>query len=526
MVSLGPEETDFFICLKKQDESLERILHEHGFIQDPDVLDTWFSSALWPHSTLGWPEQTPELAKWYPTSVLLTARDIITLWVARMVMMGMYNMGKAEGGRQKAENAGNRSSPLAPGSAGVDPAQTPGPTDNETAKQLGIPFFDVAINPTILDGKGERMSKSKGNGVDPVDVIDTYGADALRFTLATMATETQDVRMPVKKDAQGRNTSDKFDLGRNFCTKLWNAFRFAISNLESRGSESATSDLQPLTSNLSLPDRWIIGRFNQTVAEADAALKQYRFDVYARCCYDFFWRDFCDWYVEAIKPALRDPKRGAQSASVLAAVLDGALRLMHPIIPFITEILWWKLNEVRPARDLPGYISSAGNSPRLIKAAWPTVGQIDEPAQKTFPLLQEIIVAIRNVRNDYKVDAKKRVTISIIGPTELVGTLKENRELIDLLATAELTDAAPATDSARTSAAGCNIFIPGLVDVEAEKQRVTKQIAELEKKIAALEGRLNNPGYLAKAPPHLVEQTKQELEAAKAELAKLMQQQG
>jgi valyl-tRNA synthetase len=418
------------------------------------------------------------------------------------------------------------------------------------------------------------MSKTAGNGVDPVDIIDTHGADALRFTLTTMATETQDARMPVKilcpncnslianpespnvltvicpkckttvtrplgisrgtPDAPlGRMTSDKFDLGRNFCTKLWNAFRFAISNLESQISNSEISNLESEipaaidASKWSLADRWIIGRFNQTVAEADAALKQYRFDVYARCCYDFFWRDFCDWYVEAVKPALRDPPRGAQSASVLAAVLDGALRLMHPLIPFITEILWWKLNKVRPMRELPGYIGSAGNSPRLIKAAWPTVGPIDQTAEHVFPRMQEIVAAIRNVRNDYKVDPKKPVTVHIASPgDEAVAVTRENRELIEHLALCivETIDAkiTPPPGAVRAMAnQSCEIFIEDLVDAEAEQQRATKRIAELEKQIASLEGRLNNPGYLAKAPPHLVEQTKQELEAAKAELAKL-----
>jgi valyl-tRNA synthetase len=518
----------------------------------PDVLDTWFSSALWPHSTLGWPDQTPELAKWYPTSVLLTGRDIITLWVARMVMMGMYNMGtgqKAEGSKQKAEQ---KSQPRAE-------AQGQG-------RELGIPFHHVAINPTILDEFGKRMSKTAGNGVDPVDIIDTHGADALRFTLTTMATETQDARMPVKivcpkcqtlianpesnkvltvkcpkcgtivtrplglstgsDDAPlGRMTSDKFDLGRNFCTKLWNAFRFTISNLESEISNS-NSDLQPLTSNLSLPDRWILNRFNQTVAEANSALEHYRFDVYARACYDYFWRDFCDWYVEAIKPALRDPQRAPQTANVLAAVLDGSLRLLHPIIPFITEILWWKLNEVRPQRGLPDQLECPP-AQRLIKAAWPKSGPTDESAQHVFPRMQEIVGAIRNVRNDYKVDPKKPVTVHILPPgEEAVAATRANKELIENLALctvksieAKLT---PPPNSVRTMAnAVCEIFIEDLVDADAEKQRIAKRIAELEKQIATLEGRLNNPGYLAKAPPHLVEQTKQELEAAKAELAKL-----
>jgi valyl-tRNA synthetase len=231
-------EYDVFICASN-DKSVEELnsLGGFGFVQDPDVLDTWFSSALWPHSTLGWPEQSADLARWYPTSVLMTGRDIITLWVARMVMMGMYNLGSPRlspspgtPGEGRGEGDLERKTAL-----DIPNHPHPNPLPEYRERGLGIPFHHVAINPTILDGKGERMSKSKGNGVDPVDIIDTHGADALRFTLTTMATETQDVRLPVKKDAQGRNTSDKFDLGRNFCTKLWNAARFVMTNLDQSG---------------------------------------------------------------------------------------------------------------------------------------------------------------------------------------------------------------------------------------------------------------------------------------------------
>jgi valyl-tRNA synthetase len=452
-------------------------LEKHGFVQDPDVLDTWFSSALWPHSTLGWPEDTQELRTWYPTTVLLTGRDIITLWVARMVMTGLYNMGD-------------------------------------------VPFGHVAINPTILDGKGERMSKSKGNGVDPLDIIATHGADAMRFTLATMATETQDVRMPVKKDAQGRNTSDKFDLGRNFCNKLWNAARFVLSNLESVKGEPV-DELK-----WSMADRWIVSRFNRTVEEANNALAAYRFDLYAKACYDFFWRDFCDWYVEATKPAMKDPARAGQTGNVLAAVLDGALRLMHPVIPYITEMIWWKLNEVRPGdRTLPGRLMAAGGSPRLVKAAWPAVGDFSQAAEHIFPRLQEIVGAIRTVRNEHKVDPRKPVTVSILAPGDSARQIQANREMIELLAVCRLKEARgdlpPIPGAARAAAAGCEIFVEGVVDEGAEKQRLAKRREELTKKVGALRGRLGNESYVSKAPPQLVKQTQDELAEAEAELAKL-----
>lgn len=468
---------DLYICVPPERPEMETLLDRHGFKQDADVLDTWFSSALWPHSTLGWPENTADLRKWYPTSVLVTSRDIITLWVARMVMTGLYNMGQ-------------------------------------------VPFHEVHIHPTILDGKGERMSKSKGNGVDPVDIIATHGADALRFTLTQMATETQDVRLPVKKLPDGRNTSDKFDGGRNFCNKLWNAARFAISNLES-------IEQQPVDeSKWSLSDRWILSRLMRTIKECDEALSSYRFDQYARVCYDFFWRDLCDWYIEAVKPAMKDPAHAPQTANVLAAALDGSLRLMHPMIPFITETIWWKLNDVLPQRGLGG-IFSLPASDRLIRAAWPkwNGNLISEEAESVFSRLQELIVAIRNVRNEHKVDQKKPVIVSIHAPGDAARQIQANRTIIELLAACTIKtvqpELPPVPHSARSTAAGCEIYIEGLVDEAAEEQRLSKRREDLIKQIAAMKGRLGNAGYLAKAPSHLVEQTQAQLAEAEAELAKI-----
>lgn len=498
--SMDGSESGLFICLRESNPSLERILEEDGFEQDPDVLDTWFSSALWPHSTLGWPEQTPELRKYYPTSVLVTGRDIITLWVARMVMTGIYNMGHGQFLADSAEEAKQKV------------------LSRNSELLTAIPFRHVAINPTILDGKGERMSKSKGNGVDPVDIIDAYGADALRFTLTKMATETQDARMPVKKDAEGRNTSEKFDEGRNFCNKLWNACRFALQNLE--GIEPEPADEQ----KWSLADRWIVSRFNRAVDEANKALESYRFDVYAKTCYDFFWRDFCDWYVEAIKPALKDANRRGQTATVLASVIDGSLRLMHPMIPFITETVWWRLNEVRPARGLPGRMECPP-SKRLVLAKWPRVGDFAEASEHIFPKLQEIISAIRNLRNEHQVNPRQSVNVSIRASAEPARQIETNRELIELLATCQLThvaaDIPTAKDAATITAAGCEIFVEGLVNADAERQRLTKSIDDCNKKINAINGRLSNDAYIAKAPPALVQQSRDQLADLAAELTKL-----
>jgi valyl-tRNA synthetase len=536
-----------FICVRdpQKDQELVAFLEATGHVQDPDVLDTWFSSALWPHSTLGWPDATADLARWYPTSVLMTGRDIITLWVARMVMMGMYNMGTPNG---------DSSPPLAPRSAGVEPGQRPG------LKEKGIPFAHVAINPTILDGKGERMSKSKGNGVDPVDIIDTHGADALRFTMTSMATETQDARMPVQvvcphcgerfdnpegkaqvvtcpkckkkltrpfENATGteeaplcKMTSKRFDEGRNFCTKLWNAARFVMSGSGMVASATMVGSNPNMVAEATMPqtlaDRWIVSRFNRAVDESNTALATYRFDQYAKACYDFFWRDFCDWYLETAKPALKDPARSASTSQTLAAMLDGVLRLMHPMIPFITERLWWQLNLVRPERGTPP-------SEKLVLAKWPTAGAVDSAAEELFGKLQEIIAAIRNVRNEYNI--KKAVTVSFSTGGDLAAQVRSNRELIETLAVCSINqiqeNLAVPRNSARASAAGIDVFVEDVIDPDAEKIRISRQIDSLKQKITAMKARLANPSYADKAPAHLVQQTRDELAALEAELKKL-----
>ncbi len=500
-----------FVCVRKEDDKeLMEWLEREGFIQDPDVLDTWFSSALWPHSTLGWPEDTPELRKWYPTSVLLTGRDIITLWVARMVMTGLYNMQDHPAFKAHLQHSGTGGSPVNPDH---------GQAAHATAAPA-IPFYHVAINPTILDGKGERMSKSKGNGVDPVEIIETHGADAMRFTLTTMATETQDARLPVKKLPNGKNTSEKFDIGRNFCNKIWNAVRFALQNLASIPAEPVDE------AKWSIVDRWILSRLMRTVKEADEAIANYRFDQYARVCYDFFWRDLCDWYIEAIKPEMKDAERSGQVANILATCIDVSLRLMHPMIPFITETIWWKLNEVRPQRGIPGRIEPAIHQ-RLILSQWPVYNDdlTSEGAEFVFGKLQDLIGGIRNVRNEYKVDQKKTVTVSISAPGDASRQINANKGVIELLALCQIMQAqadlpAPA-NAARTMAAGCEVYIEGLVDANAEKQRSDKRQEELTNQIKALKGRLANKAYAEKAPPHLVQQTRDQLAEAEAELAKL-----
>ena len=341
-----------------------------------------------------------------------------------------------------------------------------------------------------------------------------------------MATQTQDVRMPVEKDpATGKNTSPKFDIGRNFCNKMWNAARFAMSNLENHKHRTRS---RAVDAGFSLFDRWILARLSATIDEVNDALKSYRFDPYAKACYDFFWRDLCDWYVEAIKPAMRDPKRAGTTSAVLAATLDGALRLMHPVLPFITETIFWKLNEVRKERTIPGVIE-LDPSDRLINARWPRAGHFSgkpsEDPNEHRPRLQEIIGAIRNLRNEHKVDQKRVVSVSIKTTGDIGSHINANREVIELLAMCTLKaidpNLAPIPNAAKSQASGCEIFVEGMADEAAEQQRVAKRCEELKKSIAALKGRLSNESYIAKAPPHLVQQTKDQLAAAEKELESL-----
>ena len=437
--------------------------------RDPDVLDTWFSSALWPFSTLGWPDDTPELARWNPTNVLCTAREIITLWVSRMVMMNLYLLGR-------------------------------------------LPFTDVFIHAMIQDGQGRKMSKSLGNGVDPLDIIHSHGSDAMRFTLASMTTQTQDVRMPVTRDPEtGRNTSEKFDIGRNFSNKLWNAARFALSNLEAAG----TGDDDALT----LADRWILTRLAAAVRAADAALTNFDFSQYAQGLYDFFWRDFCDWYIEAAKPTV---KQNAAQQQVLATCLDVALRLLHPAMPFITEKLWQRLNEVWPQRGGHGVTCDTGEL--LVRAPWPRVDEhaADADAESHFELVRDAVSAIRTARTDHKVPPRQKLDISIKADEHTTVVFTEQRLLIDTLAATTCGEVGPHVqrpeNAAATSAGPIEIYLHDMVDADAERQRLTKRAEELQAAIGRLRGRLSNPSYVDKAPAKLVQQTRDELAEVEEEV--------
>ncbi len=495
-------------CVRDEsDQEAINFLERHGFNRDPDVLDTWFSSALWPSSTMGWPDpaaaaaiepKNPDfaalLAAFNPSSVLCTAREIITLWVSRMVMFNRYLM----------------------------PEGWPRPADlGESARGSGpVPFNDVFIHSVIQDGEGRKMSKSLGNGVDPLDIIDSHGADAMRFVLCHMTTQTQDVRLPVEKDpTSGKNTSPKFDLGRNFCTKLWNASRFAMMNMAPSPSGRGEGEGSPASSvslaSLPLIDRWMLSRVARTIAAANESLAEYQFSVYAQSLYDLMWRDFCDWYLEAIKPTV---KASPAQQAVLRATLDSILRLLHPVMPFVTETIHESLREF-PAGEIEGLALPLAEL--LVSAPWPIAAAslIDESAERDFGFIQELTDAVRTARSAKSVEQKRKITLH--ADQALIARLAAAPGTVELLAGLErITADAPPAERALFTFQAKEYALSNLADAldpSAERASLETQVSKLEKEIAALSDRLNNPGYAQKAPPKLVEESKAQLAQKEAE---------
>ncbi|MBN2136940.1 MAG: valine--tRNA ligase [Sedimentisphaerales bacterium] len=488
-VTLDSEEGKVtYACIGCDSEQLELRLQDEGWNRDPDVLDTWFSSALWPFSTMGWPDDTPELKTFYPGNVLCTAREIITLWVSRMVMMGQYCLGD-------------------------------------------IPFSDVYIHAMIQDGQGRKMSKSLGNGIDPLVAIDSHGADAMRFTLASMTTDTQDIRMPVEEmtlpDGRNVNTSPKFDIGRNFCNKLWNASRFAMMNLE--GLDPADFD----KGKLAIEDRWILSRLAETTAEVTESLDAFKFSEPMMSLYRFFWNDFCDWYLEWAKPRMQDRQQKPIAQNVLAFVLDQTLRLLHPFIPFITEGIFQRLNRIAPNRGLAG-IAQAKAADALVVAQWPdfqfSLGQSSpsstaaatNSATWQIAKIQDTIRSVRDIENKHNMTTIQTVSAS----TEvdcLRDVLNKNKNLICFSTGA--TDFTVGKDLKRpkNSAAAITedlqIYVHDAIDPEAERQRLEKQRDKVQKAKAGTEAKLKNENFLNRAKPEVVAQAKEKL----AELSKQLE---
>ena len=473
--------------------------HVIKFVQDPDVLDTWFSSALWPHSTLGWPEEddtsgdavggaaaaraeargSPDkslLEYYYPTNVLSTAREIITLWVARMVMTGLYNMGE-------------------------------------------IPFTDVVSHPVIQDGQGRRMSKSLGNGVDPVDIIDKYGADALRFTLTDLATETQDIRMPVAReklpDGREINTSPKFEKGRNFCNKLWQAATgYVLPNLEGYAPQALE------VRSLRLEDRWILSRLNHCIKELDAALSQFRFSEAINALYHFMWDDYCSDYIEMTKSRLAGEERSS-AQQVLAFVLDRLLRVLHPFVPFVTEAIWPKLNAAAPRR---GIAELHPAEPMLISALWPKADAShgDETVESQMASLQAVIKAGREIRttvNAHRGQAKRPSIRSL--PAAVVRTGEETCRLVDRYRSfvmplagfdaLEVSRSAAKPHGALSKVTGAiEVYVPvaDLIDIGTVIEAERKKCDELRAALERAEKQLANDNFIRRADPSIVEQAR------------------
>jgi valyl-tRNA synthetase len=480
-----PAEAGGWLVCGREDVAADALGPDHVLTQDPDVLDTWFSSALWPHSTLGWPEKTPELAKFYPTSVLSTARDIITLWVARMVIFGQFNMGD-------------------------------------------VPFKDVSIHPVILDGKGERMSKMKGNGLDPVDIIELYGADALRFGLASLATETQDIRMPVEKvklpDGRTVNSSERFELARPFANKLWNAARLVMMNAEGYDPDRLGSAMPAEN----VADLWILGRLQRTAAEVTGALEGFGFAEMARGLRDFTWNDFCDWYLEFAKGPLRseDPARKLVAQHVALTVVDGLCRLLHPVMPFVTEQVWQALGTVAPRRFDPatGTIAEAPES--VSQAAWPSYpeGWFVPSAEAIVGQWREKITALRTLRAERNVPEKAKVRPVFVATGPVADALRMGLEHIRSLGNAESVEVVGECErpaGAATAVLGdAEIVLPleGLIDTEAEAGRLRKQKADLEKQIGGLVARLGNEQFVTRANPEVVAAQRAKLEEMRGQL--------
>jgi valyl-tRNA synthetase len=427
--------------------------------QDPDVLDTWFSSALWPFSTMGWPEKTKELDFYYPTSVLVTGRDIIFFWVARMIFMGLEFMQE-------------------------------------------VPFHDVFIHGLILDAKGRKMSKSLRNGIDPLEVIDKYGADTLRFTLLTGNTPGNDLRF----------YWEKVESTRNFANKVWNASRFAMMNLEDFRLQDA-ADLDD-REQLDLADRWILSRFNKTVEAVTANLDAYELGEAARILYEFIWSEFCDWYIELIKPRLYEkegPERKLTAQTVLHHVLIHTMELLHPFMPFLSEEIWQ-------------YLPHTGES--IIITSWPRVDaeQLDQESEALMEFLMEAIHGIRNMRGEMKIHPGKTVRCVAVAVAEESKLLNNYRSYIELLANCELevTDAGHAKPKQALSAVvrGTEIYLPlaGLVDLDKELARLGKEERTIDGVLQRVQKKLANEQFLAKAPPEVVEKEREkeaELERTK-----------
>ncbi len=450
--------------------------------QDPDVLDTWFSSGQLPFTALGWPEATADLAAFYPTSLLITGFDILFLWVARgMIMLSCWFMSPPH-------------RPLAEGEKTLD---------SEAALRESVPFREVYIHALVRDADRQKMSKTKGNVLDPIEVIEKYGTDATRFTLASMSSPGTDIAFnPSRTEGY-----------RAFANKIWNAARFMFMNLD-RASTCGAGALPPEYSNIlagvvgfnaaTLEDRWILSRFNRVAAEVDQAFEVYRFDDAARAIYDFFWKELCDWYIELIKPRLLaedDSESLFLACKNLVSLFDASLRLLHPIMPFITEEIWYAIYDEKPPLK------------SIALAAFPqsSESQIDAHAEREMKILQEVIESVRYLRAELKVEQKLKVPIAIYtAEVEVRNLIERNLGALERLANVEniiFADESPAklSGSRSTTNFDVRLIYEKKIDVGAERERLQKELERYEKEISNGARQLQNEQFLAKAPKQVID---------------------
>jgi valyl-tRNA synthetase len=426
--------------------------------QETDVLDTWFSSALWPFSTLGWPERTPELLRFYPTACLVTGFDILFFWVARMIMLGLRFMSD-------------------------------------------VPFREVYIHALVRDAEGQKMSKTRGNVIDPVEVIGTYGADSLRFTLTAMAAQGRDIKL----------SDERIESSRHFCNKLWNAYRFLAPHLE--GFDPERAPLDPRAGELA--DQWLLSRVQALIAGVTEALEAYRFNDAAAALYQFLWHEYCDWYVEIVKGRLAEPGPAREAGiALLRHGLEVAVRLLHPIMPFITEEIWQRL---------------PGAGPSIMSAPWPRADPalVTPRAVEVMEALMAVTRAIRNLRSEFTLAPSREVAVVLRTATPAqAAILGEGLPYIRRLARAEVAGVGPAAplppSSAMSLAAGIEVHLSlEGVDVAGERERLAREVSKLETERGRRGRKLADPAFLAKAPPEVVAKERRrqaELDEARAKL--------
>jgi valyl-tRNA synthetase len=432
--------------------------HSGDLVQETDVLDTWFSSALWPFSTLGWPDETEELKTFYPTTAMVTGFDILFFWVARMMMMGLQFMGE-------------------------------------------IPFRDVYIHALVRDAYGKKMSKSKGNVIDPLEVLDHYGTDAFRFTLAALAAQGRDIKL----------SEERISGYRHFVNKIWNSARLVLMNVNEEMQRP------PQEGAYSLPERWILARLHSVSDEITRALEAYRFNDAANSCYQFVWHEFCDWYLEMVKLALygEDEKLREASRYTLQKALMAVLKLLHPFMPFVTEEIWQRL---------PGTEGSIMVAPFPEPSEFPR----DDQAVKEMGLLMGVITGVRNIRGEMGIPPAKRVDIVLDMPDSEEGEIvRQNMAHIQTLARAESVQVAakvPKPEASATAVFGENqvhVLLKGLLDFQEEQRRLSKEIKKIEKDMAVAERKLSNKQFMDKAPEEIVEKVKEKVASMQVRLEKL-----